>query len=609
MRTLFLDTESYYDSKTYTLKKMSTIEYVRDSRFRLHGVACAWDDGPITWYGAREAESHLRSLPWADIELVAHNVKHDGSILAERYGIHPARYVDTVSLAKAVLGASVPRFDLGTLAAHFKLPAKGSMQTNGLQELTEEQEALLATYCKHDVWLCRAVYDRLIVRFPRSQLGPMDWTIRCFTEPKLVINTQVASDAAVKELARREELMAASGVERGELASNQKFAALLFNSGHEVPFKPSPKTGQDIPALALGDEAFLEMLESDDEGLRLLCEARVAAKSTLLTTRATKFAAIGATGPWPFDVQFSGAKQTHRYSGGSGGGGNPQNLTRGSDLRRCVEAPAGHELIVGDFSRVECVVSAYLSGDKTLIDALAPGRDIYCEFASAYYGRTITKQDKDERMFGKTAILGLGYNMGAEKFAKRVRIQAGQVITEKAAKAVVSLYRSMYPGIPEMWKYLQSLLPTMLGGGKGELKTFPAVKFAGPKFILPSGLEVRYTGLTVRPGGFSGAEWVYKGFRDKSQTPQVINVYGGKMMENLCQALAGEICKEAIERIKGDYPTVGMVHDEIIQVAPADKAEAAVANMEKKMVVAPKWWPDINLQCEVGRGQNWLEAK
>lgn len=609
MRTLFLDTESYYDSKTYTLKKMSTVEYVRDPRFKLHGLAYAWEDGPIRWVGSQGVQDFLLTQPWDNIELVAHNVKHDGSILAERYDVRPARYIDTVSVAKAVLGASVSGFSLDKLATHFRLPAKGFMKTNGLRDLTPEQEAELATYCIHDVRLCRAVYDRLIPRFPRSQFEPMDWTIRCFTDPHLVINVGVAEEAAKAEISRREALIVASGIEKPELASNQKFAALLERLGYEVPKKISTKTKLEIPALALGDEEFLEMLESEDPTLRAICEGRVAAKSTLLTTRATKFAKVGATGPWPFDVQFSGAKQTHRYSGGSGGGGNPQNLTRGSDLRRCVEAPAGHELIVGDFSRVECVVSAYLSGDKTLIEALAPGRDIYCEFASAYYGRTITKEDKNERMFGKTAILGLGYNMGAEKFAKRVRIQAGQDITEKAAKAVVSLYRSMYPGIPEMWKYLQSLLPTMLGGGQGVLKTFPSVRYNGPKFILPSGLEVRYTGLTVRPGGFSGAEWVYKGFRDKSQTPQIITIYGGKMMENLCQALAGEICKEAIERIKGDYPTVGMVHDEIIQVAPACAVGAAVTNMERKMVVAPKWWPDIKLQCEVGHGLNWLEAK
>ena len=108
---------------------------------------------------------------------------------------------------------------------------------------------------------------------------------------------------------------------------------------------------------------------------------------TLLETRSAKLAAIGATGRFPVDVEFSGADQTHRYSGGNGSGGNFQNFTRGSALRDAVEAPKGHSLVVGDFSNVELRVVAYLTKDPGLIQAIEQGTDLYCDFASVFYGR------------------------------------------------------------------------------------------------------------------------------------------------------------------------------------------------------------------------------
>ena len=130
-----------------------------------------------------------------------------------------------------------------------------------------------------------------------------------------------------------------------------------------------------IPALALGDTGFLEMLEGENEELKALCEARVAAKSTLLETRATKLAVVGRTGLWPFDIRFSGADQTHRFSGGSGAGGNPQNFTRGSALRAAVTVPYGYELVVGDFAQIEFRLVAYLSRDPGLLALIKNGTD------------------------------------------------------------------------------------------------------------------------------------------------------------------------------------------------------------------------------------------
>ena len=214
-------------------------------------------------------------------------------------------------------------------------------------------------------------------------------------------------------------------------------------------------------------------MENGNEELKELCEARIAAKSTLLETRSRKLANIGITGKWPFDIEFSGADQTHRFSGGSGAGGNPQNFTRASALRNAVKAPEGCSLIVGDFSNIELRLVAYLSKDPGLIQAIENGIDIYCQFASAFYGRTIYKENKKERQFGKTAILGLGYGMGPAKFQKTVKVQTGLNITEEEAEKAVNLYRNLYARVPATWEKLGNIIPRLTVDHWGLLDGIP----------------------------------------------------------------------------------------------------------------------------------------
>lgn len=621
MKKLVVDFETMYDSKAgYTLRKMSMVEYVRDARFKVFGVGVAYLGEKPRWISAADIPAWVKSVNWADTALIGHNVRFDGSIIAWHYGVKPALWIDTMGMSRGVLGATVPSHSLDALATHYGFPSKGIMLTDGKATLTAEEEAALAEYCKHDVELCGAIYEKLDPVFPAGQYGALDWTIRAYVEPILVINSKLAEETAEFEKAKREKIIADIGIEKAIFSSNDKFAKLLEEKGYEVPMKFSPKqknedgTKKEIPALALGDPEFLDMMDTEDDVLRALCEARVAVKSTILPTRAAKFALVGKTGPWPFDVQFSGAKQTHRYSGGKGAGGNPQNLPRGSALRKCIEPPAGFKLVVGDFSNIELRVVAYLSGDANLIRSIEAGRDLYCDFGTAYYGRTITKADEKERRFGKTAVLGLGYNMGGKKFARTVFLQLHEKIDSDAAKKAVYLFREMYPGIPAMWEYLDGVLYKMAAGEKGFLPNLPAVRFEGSKFILPSGLPIQFPELRQvreeKNGELTGRlQWVYTAYKDRSKTPQAIPIYGGKVLENLSQALAGEICKVSIERVKANSATPIQVHDEVGQVVYNGWEQDAAVAMEKAMSTAPDWWPQIKLKAEVGVGPNWGDAK
>lgn len=610
---MVVDIETYFDSKTFTLKKQSMVEYIRDERFQFHGLGYmrgveeGWAEP--AWVSKNDLREWANSIDWSKIKMIGHNVKFDGFALREKLGIKPYRYIDTKGMSRAVLGKRIKNHSLATIAEYYGMAAKGIMKTDGLKELTIEQEKELAEYCLHDVELGGKIYHKLAPAFPETQWNMLHRTVQMFVNPKIVLNVDLLKQTAENERERRRTIFSNLGIDKSEFSSNVKFPKLLESEGFEVPMKPSPKqknedgTAKSIPAIALGDPDFLDMVESENERLRILCEARVAAKSTLLETRSEKLLKIGATGHWPFDVEFSGANQTHRFSGGKGAGGNPQNFTRGSALRKAVEAPAGYRLIVGDFANIELRLVAYLSKDPGLIEAIENGVDLYCDFASVFYGRIITKTDELERRFGKCAILGLGYGMGANKFKRTVRLQTGQDISDAEAERAVELYRARYTRVPQLWYMLNSYIPLLAQGDEGLFLGLP-IKYRKEAIILPDGLEMQYPNLRQEPGAHK-LEWVYD-IWDKGQL-QRRKLYGGKVLENVSQALAGIICKEAAEQF-GDKVT-GLVHDEIHLVECAPFAIFTKKKLEAVMSATPSWMPRMQLKAEVGMGQNWLEAK
>lgn len=621
---LFIDFESFYDPKNgYSVgsKGLSMVEYVRDSRFKDFGACLSILDGEPKWVVADQLKSVYDNLKaycgyeWKDTYVVAHNAKFDALITVEKYGIKPKGWICTKAMSKTVLGKTVKSHSLKHLAEHFGLPRKTIEVLDsvaGKRDLTPEELATLGEYCKHDVWLCREIFKRLEKDFPKEEYKILSRTIEMFVRPKLELDVPLLDKASKEEAERRENIFKEMGIDKKEFASNIKFPQLLEARGYPVPYKPSPKKKDEdgnplkIPALALGDVAFVDMLEGRNEELRKLCEARVAAKATLLETRTGKLARIGLTGAWAFDAEYSGASQTLRLSGGSGAGGNPQNFTRDSDLRRGVVAPIAHKLVVGDFDKVECRIVAALAGDKALLKALMG--DPYSDFGSLVYGYPVSKADKStamERRFGKEAILGLGYQMGAKKFKNRVKINIGQDISDEKAWETVSLYRTTYKGVTALWEDLGKFIPLM---AKKETRIrvpeWP-VTFVHEGILLPSGLKIKFPQLRQEVNEKGKLEWVYDVWINSRLEKK--RLYGGKVLENVSQGLAGELCKLAmLEVLEFVY---GQVHDELILVVAEEDAEQAAERLEYAMSKSPSWMPSLSLGADVHCGRNWLEAK
>ena len=310
-RIVCIDFETRWDSKDYTLSKMTTEEYIRDKRFKAFG-ACIHEYGSgaaVQWYRGDELPRILGTYDWRTTAVLAHNAQFDVSILEWRYNVHPCFIFDTLSMARALRGVKVGN-SLAKLAADFGLPEKGRAvhSTNGVKEITPEIERELAEYCKHDVALCEAIFDRLIPGYPKQELRLIDMTLKMYTRACLRLDKDMLIQALSEEGERREGLLRKLGIEESELASNLRFAELLAGMGVEPPKKISKTTGKETLALAKNDAMFQALLNGDNEDVALLCEARLKVKSTGERTRAQRFLDIAQRGSLPVPLSYFGAK-------------------------------------------------------------------------------------------------------------------------------------------------------------------------------------------------------------------------------------------------------------------------------------------------------------
>ena len=655
-RILVLDFETRWDSKTYTLSKLTTESYIRDKRFKAFGVGYKWhgdSDDAIEWVGHSELQRFFDSIDWSETAVLAHNAQFDCAILSWVYGKKPAFIFDSLSMGRALRGIEVGN-SLAKLAEEFGLPEKGRAvhSTDGLTELSPAIEQELADYCKHDVFLCEKVFDRLVQGYPTKELRLIDLTLKMFTNPVLELDGQTLVDAIHDERERREGLLAKLNIAESDLASNDKFAAILRQLSVEPPLKKkkaTPKTPNPIGhtyAFAKSDALFQALLNGDNEDVALLCEARLAVKSTLERTRAQRFLDISKRGTLPVPLNYYGA-HTGRWSASKGSGINLQNLKRGSFLRKSIQAPDGYSLIVADLSQIEPRVLAYLCDYRDLLQIFSSGDDAYSLFGRQMFGvPDLNKKDHpDLRQSAKAALLGCGYGMGWASFSaqlltgflgappvmydKAFAKQAGVdkdifqkfiswdvnverameiprictdeeiIIHSVATKQIVDKYRAAAVPVTEFWQMCNELIHISLAGGRE--RRHKGLIFRKGEIVLPSGLSLKYPDLTAIPDEKGRIQWHYG--RDKKK------LYGGKIVENIVQAVARCVMTDGMLRIQKRYPVVLTVHDEAVALVPEDEAESAYDFMIDCMTTAPKYMPGIPLAADGGWGKCYGDIK
>jgi DNA polymerase len=398
----------------------------------------------------------------------------------------------------------------------------------------------------------------------------------------------------------KEKLLGKALVDKADIMSNPKLADLLRKCGVEPPTKISPATGKEAFAFAKTDEAFKALLEHENPVVQALVAARLGVKSTLEETRTERFVAIAERGTLPVPLRYYAA-HTGRWGGDDKV--NLQNLPRKSPLKKAMLAPEGYTFIDCDSSQIEARTLAWLAGQNDLVDAFDRGEDVYKLMATAIYHVALDDVTDDQRFVGKTTILGCGYGMGAVKF--RAQLKTFNVdMPEEECKRIINVYRETYPMIPLLWRQAGEALDAMANNQTALLGRETVLTVCGVDGIkLPNGLSLKYPNLRWVYGDNNKPEMIYN--QKKGRVVLPTRIYGGKLIENVCQALARIIIGEQMLMIARSYRVVMTVHDAVGSIAPNEKAEEAQRFVEACMRIRPKWATALPLNCESKKGASY----
>ena len=250
------------------------------------------------------------------------------------------------------------------------------------------------------------------------------------------------------------------------------------------------------------------------------------------------------------------------------------------DVRSLIVPAPKKKFAVVDFSQIECRVIFYLANDEAFLEEckVKSPYQAHAELTMGWDGGPLKKEDPELYQLAKARLLGLGFGCGAAKFVDVARIMAGLVITPAEADQCVRDYRESNPKITRLWAQLNDSYKRSLHDNY--------------EVELPSSRCLNYYGVTREPGKKFGYE--YKS--STSMSGNKYKFYGGKLAENLVQACARDVLRDAILRIEEAGFRVAMhVHDEV--VVEIDK-DSDLSTIEDLMKVVPEWLPGLPLDCE-----------
>ena len=606
-KLITLDFETYYD-KDYGLKKYTTEEYIRSDLFETIGVAVK-ADGVTKWFSGTHAEikAFLDSYEMHKHFVLGHNNRFDAAILSWIYDIHPLGLFDTMSMGQILHGLT-ESVSLANLAKLYNIGEKGTEVLDALGkhrlDFTHNELAKYGNYCINDVELTYELFTEMKDKFTAAEIKLIDLTIRMFTEPKLELNKGllIRHFHEVKDV--KEKLLAKVSVDKELLMSNPKFAELLIEQGVTPPMKISATTGKETYAFAKTDEGFKELLEHDNPYVQALASARIGNKSTIEETRTENFIQIANRGKLPVPLKYSGAVVSHRWSGVDGI--NLQNLPRTSELRRAICAPVGYKLVASDLSNIELRLAYWFAKSHGKIQQIKDGIDLYKQSASEITGTPYNEVNKDLRYIFKVVNLSGIYGVGANKMHSILK-QGGVEKDLQEVKNIVYAYRRANPELVDAWNDAGTMLEAVRAGQHyvmGNNDIILSVPHEG--MMKPNGMLLGLPNLRKLKTD-TGESWVYDKLMGRTIIPEYI--HPSKTFQRCIQSLARDIIAEQLIQVSKRYPVVMTVHDELVMLCKDSEVDDCKAYVEKCMTTAPSWCPDLPLGCEVGIGDNYMDAK
>jgi DNA polymerase len=308
-----------------------------------------------------------------------------------------------------------------------------------------------------------------------------------------------------------------------------------------------------------------------------------------------------------------------------------------SCIRSSFVAPTGKKLVVSDLNAIENRVLGWVAGEDKILEVFRLGRDPYLAFASLMYkipyevlaATKKTPDTKEKRQIAKPAVLGAGYRLAGGKWGinpkTKDRIKTGLwgyaeamgvLISQDLAVASVKAFRAEYKKVVGLWYDSERAVAKCIrDGGQQPIGPTGLVWCDRKKrkdgslilrIHLPSGRYLHYlnAGLdtTVMQGDngpYERENFVYDGIDQVTRMWGVVRSHGGKIVENVVQAISRDVLAEAmLEADEVGFEIIGHVHDEIVTLSDDTEDSLGLVDLKCIMSTTPSWAPGLPLNAE-----------
>lgn len=273
-----------------------------------------------------------------------------------------------------------------------------------------------------------------------------------------------------------------------------------------------------------------------------------------------------------------------------------------SQLIRTAFVPrTGYKFVVADFSAIEARVLAYLAKEQWVLDTFAAGEDIYCATASKMFHCNVVKngENGELRQKGKRATLSCGYGGSVGALIAMGALESG--MEENELQPLVDAWRKANPHIVNFWWSVDGAAKeAVIGRTTTSTHGIRFIYRSGMLFIeLPSGRRLAYVKPKMGENRFGGESITYEGTNGTTKKWERLEIFGGKLVENITQAVSRDILMFAIRNMK-DYRIVAHVHDEVIVECPEDVSVDSICQLMSK---TPDWAEGLTLKAEGYEGK------
>jgi DNA polymerase len=608
MKKLYLDIETY---SSVDIQNCGSYKYFESLDFEILMIAYAFDDYPV-----QLIDLTRDPLPvWLEVALIdptiekhAHNANFE-RIAFRTYGIDTpieqwhcsavkSAYcglplsLDGVSKALKLAQGVGKSSDGKALIKYFSCPVKptkaNGMRSRNLPHHAPEKWERYKNYCKQDVSSERTILTMLDkYEFPESE------------RINYILDQEINDRGILIDLTMAKNAYEIDNTFSSELDTKLQQLTSLSNPSSPAQLKAwlGYKLGVDVPSIAKGVVEQLAEGCSVPEVAEVLKLRQMGSKTStkkylsMLNCACDDNRAHGL-------FQFYGANRTGRWAGRLIQMQNlPQNhlddletaraLVAAGDyeglsmlyedipsvlsqlIRTAFVAKPGHTFAVADFSAIEARVIAWLSEEQWRLKVFNTHGKIYEASASKMFNVPIEAVTKgsDYRAKGKVAELALGYQgavgalktMGGEKMG----------LSEAEMEGIVKRWRLANPAIVRLWKYIESCAIQAIKGRKKVVSIHRGIEFDcdGEVFTigLPSGRKLFYQSPSFTTNKWDKTSIRYKGMNQDTKQWGYVDTYGGKLVENIVQAIARDLLADAMLRVnKAGFDIVLTIHDEIV---------------------------------------------